>query len=123
MKTFKFQGVLAIAICLALAQSSFAQDGEGIARRPEALKFPPLTYEPPAAADYRVTLNGGPVAYIVPNRELPLVNIVIYAHVGTYLEPTGKEGLAEMTGNLLTHSGTKSKSAEALEERLAFLAA
>ena len=37
--------------------------------------------------------------------------------------PAGKEGLAELTGYLLARGGTKSKTAEELEERLAFLAA
>jgi zinc protease len=59
----------------------------------------------------------------VPDHELPLVNIVVYAHTGSYLEPAGKEGLADLTGYLLARGGTKSRSAEALEERLAFLAA
>ena len=63
------------------------------------------------------------MAYVVPDRELPLVNIVVYAHTGQYLEPAGKEGLAELTGYLLARGGTKSKTAEDLEERLAFLAA
>jgi predicted Zn-dependent peptidase len=118
-----FWAIVVVAIGCTLAQGVFAQSDGGIPRRPEKLKFPPLEYQPPQAADYRVALKSGPVAYIVPNRELPLVNIVVYAHVGTYLEPAGKEGVAELTGNLLTHAGTKSKSAEELEERLAFLAA
>ena len=101
--------VLAVGASCLMARSSVAQDDAAIPRRPEGLKYPPLSYEPPAAADYRVALQSGPVAYIVPNRELPLVNIVIYAHVGSYLEPAGKEGVAELTGNLLTHGGTKSK--------------
>jgi len=42
---------------------------------------------------------------------------------GDYLEPAGKEGLAGLTGYLLAAGGTKSKTAEELEERLAFLAA
>ena len=96
-------------------------------RRPfrpaEKLTYPALTYEPPAQEQFRVTLKNGPVAYVVPDRELPLVNIVVYAHTGEYLEPAGKEGLAELTGYLLARGGTKSKTAEALEERLAFLAA
>ena len=114
---------LPLIVGCALGQPAFAQDDGAIPRRPEGLKYPPLSYELPAAADYRVALQNGPVAYIVPNRELPLVNIVIYAHVGSYQEPAGKEGVAELTGNLLTHGGTKSKGAEELEERLAFLAA
>src|SRR5262245_39330005 len=96
---------------------------QAIPDRPERLKFAPLVYEPPAPAKYRVKLRNGPVAYVVPDRELPLVNIAVYVHTGEYLEPAGKEGLAELTGYLLARGGTKSKSAEELEERLAFLAA
>jgi predicted Zn-dependent peptidase len=91
--------------------------------RPEKLNFPPLSYEPPAPENFRVALKSGPVAYIVPDRELPLVNIVVFAHTGQYVEPSGKQGLSDLTGYLLAHGGTKSKTAEALEERLAYLAA
>jgi predicted Zn-dependent peptidase len=82
-----------------------------------------LVYEPPAPEKFRVQLKNGPVAYVVPDRELPLVNIVVYVRTGSYLEPDGKEGLADLTGYLLARGGTKSKTAEDLEERLAFLAA
>lgn len=100
-----------------------AQAAQGIPDRPEKLTFPPLVYEPPSPDEYRVKLKSGPVAYVVPDRELPLVNITIYVHTGEYLEPAGKEGVADLTGYLLARGGTKSKTAEALEERLAFLAA
>ena len=36
----------------------------GLPDRPEKIQFPPLTYEPPNQADYRVQLKSGPVAYI-----------------------------------------------------------
>lgn len=91
--------------------------------RPEKLSFPPLAYEPPAPAEYRVMLQNGPVAYVVPDRELPLVNLVILLRAGNYVVPEGKEGLAELTGYLLTRGGTASRTAEELEERLDFLAA
>ena len=70
-----------------------------------------------------MALPSGAVAYVVPDRELPLVNIAIYVHVGSYLEPAGKEGLADLTGYLLARGGTQSHSADALEEQLDFLAA
>ncbi|MDB6122462.1 MAG: Peptidase domain protein [Pedosphaera sp.] len=98
-------------------------NGTAIPKRPEQLKFPPLTFEAPSPAKFRVPLKNGPVAYVVPDKELPLVNIVIYVHTGSYLVPDGKEGLNELAGYLLARGGTKSKTAEALEERLAFLAA
>ena len=96
---------------------------EPVADRPEKLKFPPLVYTPPNPLDFRVALKNGPVAYVVPDRELPLVNIVIHVRAGTYLDPVGKEGLADLAGDLLARGGIQSKSAEELEERLAFLAA
>ena len=91
--------------------------------RPEKISFPPLKYEPPVADKFRVQLKSGPVAYIVPDRERPLINLTLYIRTGTYLEPVGKEGLAELCGWLLTHGGAGTNSAEQLEERLAFLAA
>jgi zinc protease len=94
-----------------------------IPARPEQLKFPPLKYEPPDPADYRTVLKNGTVAYVVPDHELPLVNIRIYVRTGDYVVPKGKEGLAALTGYLLAHGGTKSMTAEQLEEKLAFLAA
>jgi predicted Zn-dependent peptidase len=116
----KFSPVLLLAAVISIATT--AQSAE-IPDRPEKLQFPPLKYEPPAPDDYRVQLKAGPVAYLMPDRERPLVNLTIYIRTGTYLEPAGKEGLAELTGWLLAHGGAGTNSAEQLEERLAFLAA
>jgi len=110
-------------LTLLFATASPSPAATAIPDRPEKLSFPPLAYEPPAPEKFRVQLKAGPVAYVVPDRELPLVNIIVYAHTGQYLEPAGKEGLSDLTGYLLARGGTKSKTAEELEERLAFLAA
>jgi len=91
--------------------------------RPEKLSFPPLEFNPPKPETYRVPLKSGPVAYIVPDKELPLVNIGIYIHTGDWVEPEGKEGLTDLCGSLLTRAGTEKRTAQELEERLAFLAA
>ena len=95
----------------------------GILDRPEKISFPPLKYDAPVPDQYRVQLKSGPVAYIVPDHERPLVNITVYVRTGKYLEPAGKEGLAELTGWLLTHGGAGTNSAAQLEERVAFLGA
>jgi zinc protease len=110
------------AVALFVGTMAQAQNAT-IPNRPEALKFPPLKYEPPNPLDYRTVLKDGTVAYIVPDHELPLINIRILVHTGDYVVPKGKEGLAALTGYLLAHGGTKSMTAEQLEERLAFLAA
>ncbi|HAO80860.1 MAG TPA: hypothetical protein DCQ92_18195 [Verrucomicrobia subdivision 3 bacterium] len=112
--------LLAATLTLTLATATRADD---IPDRPEKLSFPPFKYEPPVPDNFRVQLKSGPVAYIVPDHERPLVNLTIYVRTGTYLEPAGKEGLAELTGWLLTHGGAGTNSADQLQERLAFLAA
>jgi len=91
--------------------------------RPEQLQFSPLNYEPPDPADFRVQLRSGPVAYVASDRELPLVDILVLVHTGNYLDPKGQEGLGVITGYLLSQGGTRSWTADDLEERLAFLAA
>jgi zinc protease len=111
------------SLMVVLPLVSWGQAPSSIPNRPEKLTFPPLVYDPPAPQEYRVALKAGPIAYVVPDKELPLVNIVVFVRTGDYLEPVGKEGLAELTGYLLARGGTKSKTAEDLEERLAFLAA
>ena len=116
----KFSPILLLAAALAVATTSRAQE---IPDRPEKLHFPPFKYEPPVPDDFRVQLKSGPVAHVVPDRERPLVNITIYVRTGSYLEPAGKEGLAELTGWLLAHGGAGTNTAEQLDERLAFLAA
>jgi len=94
-----------------------------IPTRPEALEFPPLTFEPPHPSEYRVELDHGAVGYLIPDRTLPLINISVVIRVGDYLDPTGKEGLADMMGYLMSRGGIESMTAEELDERVAFLAA
>ena len=97
--------------------------GAEIPDRPEKLSYPPLTYEPPNPTEFRTPLKAGPVAYIVPDRELPLVTVSVLVRVGSYLDPEEKLGLADFTGFLLARGGTADRTAEEMEERLAFLAA
>lgn len=112
--------ILLLTAAVAVATTCRAQE---IPDRPEKLHFPPFKYEPPVPDDFRVQLKSGPVTYVVPDRERPLMNITIYVRTGSYLEPVGKEGLAELTGWLLAHGGAGTNTAEQLDERLAFLAA
>jgi len=116
----RFATILLLGSTFAFRASA---QSESIPARPEELKYPALNYEPPAPEQFRVKLKSGPVAYVVPDRELPLVNVVVYVHTGDYLDPEGKEGLASLTGYLLARGGAGTNSADKLEERLAFLAA
>jgi zinc protease len=115
MKTLCLVVTLAASAPLAVAQP--------IPAKPELLKFGELSYTPPKAADHRVVLKNGMVVYVVEDPTLPLVNIALTVRTGSYLEPAGKEGLAAFTGSQMRQGGTKSLTAEQLDERLDFLAA
>lgn len=118
MKTLGRTSTLALLGALLLAPAAGA-----IPPHPDKLTFPKFTYAPPSAKEYRTILKSGPVAYVAEDRELPLVSLTVTLRGGTYLDPAGKEGLADLAGYLLARGGTASKTAEQLEERLAFLAA
>jgi predicted Zn-dependent peptidase len=109
-------------LLLALLPTTRAS-AQAIPDHPDKLVFPPIAYEPPVAKDHRVVLKNGMVVYIAEDRALPLVNIVLTVRVGSWLEPAGKEGLAGLTGSQMRRGGTKSLTADQLDERLDFLAA
>jgi predicted Zn-dependent peptidase len=91
--------------------------------RPEQLAFPTLTFAVPAAEPLRVTLANRIPAYVAEDRMLPLVAIQVLFRGGQYLEPAGKEGVAELTGTVWRTGGAGALDAKALDEELDFLAA
>jgi predicted Zn-dependent peptidase len=113
----------AAALLLGSAVLAAQAAAPAIPSRPEKLKYPSLSWDPPDPASFRVPLRTGPIAYLVPDSELPLVNVVVLVRTGQWVGPAGKEGLEDLTGYLITKSGTATKTAEQLDERTAFLAA
>lgn len=110
------------AMLLLSATATFAA-GDAIVDRPEKLAYPPLTFTPPDAGQYRAKINDDMAAYLVPDKTLPMITVAVLMRIGPDLDPPGKEGLAATTVNLLTRSGTTGMTAEQLEERVAFLGA
>ena len=68
----------ATLLALATGCSSLNDPAASIPSHPDQLTYPRLSYEPPDPKDHRVRLKSGPVAYLVPDRELPLVDIVVF---------------------------------------------
>jgi predicted Zn-dependent peptidase len=111
-----------LAACTAVTAAAFGLAGAApIPARPEQIQFPPLQYKPPRAADYRVKLANGMVAYLVPERDQALVNITVIMRLGPDLDPQGKEGAVATMMNLLTRGGTTTKTASQIEDRVAYL--
>ena len=115
--------MIALGCCAVLGAPAAHAQGAGIPARPEQIQFPPLRYEPPRAAPYRVKLKNGMIAYLVQDRTLPLVNVHVLMRLGPDLDLVGKEGLASSMVYLLTRGGTKQRTATQMEDRLASLGA
>ena len=120
MNTNRFRAPLG-ALLLALAAVTPARSAPP--SHPDQLRFPAFTYVPPKATQYRAKLSNGMVAYLVPDHATPLVSITVFMRLGSQVDPAGKEGLADMTANLLTRSGTATKTATQVETRVAELGA
>jgi zinc protease len=113
-----------VAIILASAAMAAAADVEPkIPARPEQLKYPALVFKVPDAAAMRVKLANGVPVYIAADRMFPLVTVQVFFRGGRYLEPVGKEGLAELMGTVWRTGGAGKLDAKALDEELDFLAA
>ncbi len=93
-----------------------------IPARPGKLVFPELTYDPPKPADHRHELPGGAVAYLVEDRQLPLVSVSLSFQMGGHTVADGQVGLISFTGSQMRGGGTTSLSARELDEEAAFLA-
>ena len=97
--------------------------GDGIVAHPSQLRFPELTFAPPKASDHTHVLPSGVTAIVVEDHALPLVDVTVLIRAGAYLEPAGKEGLADAVGSLLRSAGAGDLAASDFDEELDFLAA
>ena len=116
----KLFSLLLLGLATALP-TTFA--GDEIPAHPDDLAFGELVFEPPLPKDYRGTLPGGVVVYLLPDRALPIIDVSFSFSGGAYLDPVGKEGLGSMTGAMMRRGGTTSVSAEDMDEKFDFLAA
>lgn len=88
---------------------------------PDRIAYKPLSFTPPKAE--RVTLDNGLVLYTLEDHELPLVKITAVIRTGSAFDPPEKEGLAELTGQVMRTGGIKGMTGSALDETLESMAA
>lgn len=101
--------------------SLFAQP---IPERPEKLAFKSMTFQPPQPKELRTTLKNGVPVYILNDKDgQPFVRINLMLRGGSYMDPAGKEGLADLLGDQWRSGGTEKLKADQLDEELEFLAA
>jgi hypothetical protein len=82
--------VLLVTVALCVAAPAVHGQARGIPAHPRELKYPPLAYEAPNRMEHRHELAGGVPAYVVEDHQLPLVDVIVIARGGSYLDPDGK---------------------------------
>jgi predicted Zn-dependent peptidase len=116
-----FIAFLLLTALLFYGQSVFAGSTDAFFPSPDKIQYKPLRFELPQTQ--RVVLENGIVLHILENHELPLVNIKALIKTGTMHDPTGKEGTAELTANVMRTGGTSQFNSTEMDFRLDRMAA
>jgi zinc protease len=88
---------------------------------PDLIEYAPLKFSLPKAE--RIKLNNGITLYVMEDHELPLLNISAVIRTGSLYDPAGKEGLAEITGNVMRIGGTAHLTGSTIDSELDYMAA
>ncbi len=86
--------------------------------RPEALELTARPFDPPRAEDHRVLLLGRIPAYLGQNLAAPAFRVTLLFRTGTWLDPQGKEGLADAAAQLLRQGGTERLAPDEVDREL-----
>jgi predicted Zn-dependent peptidase len=111
---------LLIAICLSLfaVTATFAAD-TGRAN-PRDMTFPELRFQIPRAE--RIVLQCGMPVYLLRDTELPIISVTAMVHTGSVYDPSGKYGLAGLTGSAMRNGGAGGLAPDKLDDELEFMA-
>ncbi len=120
MIPFKRTGIAA-AVLSAFVFAVSILPSAALANPPKGLKFPPLHFTPPNVEKRALTC--GATVYLLPDRELPLIQISAAIRTGSMYEQPGETGLASLTGSLMRGGGTRSMKPDTLDEMLEFMGA
>jgi zinc protease len=113
------QAVKAAAGKVAAAVSPAA----GIPEHYSKIAYPEFTYRPPHPNDYRVVLDRGVVAYLVPDTTLALIQMsILFGHPNLPKQPSDVAPMG-LYSSLLKSGGTQRLKPEQLEDTLEFVAA
>lgn len=115
--------VLALALLAAVVPFPGSVAAQAIPERPEDLRFPPAVFEPPPVSGLRFELGNGLPVYVVPDRGLRLVDVVVALPVGDRNEAPGEDGLASMTAAMARRGGAGESGPDELDDEIDALGA
>ncbi|HKP96400.1 MAG TPA: pitrilysin family protein [Fibrobacteria bacterium] len=105
------------------AAKAAAGSGKGIPEHYSKIAYPEFTYQPPHPKDYRMVLDRGVVAYLVPDTTLALIQMtVLFGHPNLPAKPSDV-GPMNLYSSMLKAGGTIRFKPEQLEDSLEFVAA
>ncbi len=96
-----------VAALSALGAGAEAQ----VPRHPAELVFPQAGWRAPVGGSYRRELGSGAVLFLVEDRSLPLVEVVVSTRAGGFLDPAERPGASYLTAQLLPRGGTANRPA------------
>jgi len=88
---------------------------------PRALTYPPLEIRFPVPQTK--TLSNGLVIRLLPDRDLPIVDLAFYARGGSVYDPEDRAGLAVLATHAMRTGGTSALTADQVDEKLETLPA
>ncbi len=125
MKTLKqFTVLLGMSLSIAYAKTTVTKsDANALPSHYSKINFPNWEYNPPAPQDFRIALDGGAIAYLVPDSTLGLISMTLYFGVPNLPLKPSEVAAVTLYASLLKTGGTKRFSPEKLEDTLEFVAA
>jgi len=86
---------------------------------PKTLTFKNIEFKPKNPEFEQI--KDGLSLYYVKDSEVPAINVYVILDNGSFNDPEGKTGLADLTVSLMKSGGTKNLTPEEIEEKLDFL--
>lgn len=87
------------------------------------IKYPEFHYQAPNPEEYRVPITDSIIAYLVPDRRLPWIQMGIYFEETTLPAKPEQSAAVALLGPMLRRGGSQSLSPEVLDDSLELLAA
>ena len=109
-------GIAVLALCVG-AVATLPQPSPD----PYTLTYPPLRLDFPAPST--TTLKNGLVVHLLPDPELPIVDLSFYAGGGAIYDPEDKAGLAALALHAVRTGGTASLTPDQVDQKLETLPA
>ncbi len=114
MRTFR--ATLSAVLVLAFVAAAAAQT-KGTPQDYKKLKYPTLR-EIQIPEPTRIELPNGMIVYLLEDHTFPVVNASVLVRTGSRYEPSGKVGLASMTGQVMRTGGTATRTGEEIDSLL-----